>query len=125
MTATMTKKLTGDTTPLAILFYMAVIQLPMAMIPSIIEWQPPTWQAMPWFIAVGITALTAHYCIVKAFQNADATVVVPMDFLRVPLIAVVGFVLYSEAFDPWVLVGALVIFTGILANLVAEQRKQT
>ncbi|MBO0332096.1 DMT family transporter [Sneathiella sp. CAU 1612] len=124
VTATLTKKLSGDTTALAILFYMAVIQLPMAMIPSVIDWQPPTWQAMPWFIAVGITALSAHFCIVKAFQNADATVVVPMDFLRVPLIAVVGFLLYAEAFDPWVLVGAVIIFSGNLTNLLAEQRKQ-
>lgn len=124
VTATLTKKLSGDTTALAILFYMAVIQLPMSLIPSVIDWQPPTLQATPWLIAVGITALSAHFCIVKAFQNADATVVVPMDFLRVPLIAIVGFLLYAEAFDPWVLVGAVIIFTGNLTNLFAEQRKQ-
>jgi drug/metabolite transporter (DMT)-like permease len=123
VTATLTKKLTRDTTALAILFYMALIQLPMSLVPSLINWQPPTWQAAPALIAVGVTALTAHFCIVKAFQNADATVVVPMDFLRVPLIAVVGFIFYAEAFDPWVLVGAVVIFSGNLINLLTERRK--
>ena len=58
-----------------------------------------------WVGVVAVTAISAHYCMARAFQLADATVVVPMDFLRLPLIAFVGFAFYGEALSVWVFVG--------------------
>ena len=77
----------------------------------------------PWLFVVGVTALSAHYCLTRALKLADATVVVPMDFLRLPLIALVGFMFYSEAIDWFVIGGALVMLAGNLINIRAEQRK--
>ena len=53
---------------------------------------------------------------------ADATIVTPMDYLRVPLIAFVGWLVYAEALDPLVLVGGAVIAAANIVNLVAERR---
>ncbi len=74
-------------------------------------------------ILVGTTALSAHYCMTRAFKLADATVVVPMDFLRLPLIMVVGYLLYQESVDWFVLAGALLMLSGNLVNIRAEQNK--
>ena len=52
---------------------------------------------LPWVIALGVVGLSAHYCMTRAFRIADAMVVVPIDFLRLPLIAVVGALFYGEA----------------------------
>jgi drug/metabolite transporter (DMT)-like permease len=71
---------------------------------------------------IAVTSLSAHYCMTRAFKLADATVVVPMDFLRLPLIAVVGFVFYGEALKIWVLVGAVIVFTATWLNLKSAQR---
>jgi drug/metabolite transporter (DMT)-like permease len=120
---TLTKKLSGSDTPLAILFYMTFIQLPLGLVPALSHWLAPPLTAWPWLIAVGLTALSAHYCMTRAFQLADATVVVPMDFLRLPLAAVVGFLFYGEGIEWWVLAGAAVIFSGSLINIRAERRK--
>lgn len=59
----------------------------------------------------------------RAFAHADAMVVVPMDFLRLPMVAVLGLMLYGEPLDPWVLAGAAVIFSAILINILSERRK--
>jgi drug/metabolite transporter (DMT)-like permease len=59
----------------------------------------------------------------RAFKLADATVVVPIDFMRLPLIAVVGALAYGEALDPWVFVGAAIIFTGTYYSLSREARR--
>jgi drug/metabolite transporter (DMT)-like permease len=120
---TLTKKLSGSDTPLAILFYMTLIQLPLGLVPALSRWVVPGLTAWPWLVAVGLTALSAHYCMTRAFQLADATVVVPMDFLRLPLAAVVGFFFYAEKIEWWVLAGAVVIFAGSLINIRAERRK--
>ena len=59
----------------------------------------------------------SHYCMAEAMRHADAMVVIPMDFLRVPLTAVVGWMLYAEAVDVWFALGAGLILTGNVLNL--------
>ncbi|MDU0959579.1 MAG: EamA/RhaT family transporter, partial [Bradyrhizobium sp.] len=59
----------------------------------------------------------SHFCMARALLYADATVVVPMDFLRVPLTATVGWLVYSERLDGFTLVGAALILAGNLLNL--------
>lgn len=121
---TLTKKLAATDTPLAILFYMTVIQLPLGLIPALTHWVAPPANAWPWLAAVGLAALSAHYCMTRAFRLADATVVVPMDFLRLPLAAVIGYLFYAEAIEWWVLAGAVVIFAGSLINIRAEHQRE-
>ncbi|WNK01201.1 DMT family transporter [Thalassospiraceae bacterium LMO-JJ14] len=119
---TLTKKITRTDTPLAVIFYMTVMQLPMGAVPSFLDWTTPSMSMLPWLLIVGATALSAHYCMARAFAHADAMVVVPMDFLRLPLVAMLGLVFYGEALDPWVLAGAAVIFMAIFINIAAERR---
>lgn len=120
-----TKSLSATETPLCILFYMTLMQLPLGFFPSLYDWRTPQGEQWLWVVLVGVTALTAHYCMTRAFQLADASVVVPLDFLRLPLIAVVGFLFYQEALDMWVLLGALLMLGGNLLNLRAELRRQS
>ncbi len=118
-----TKSLTRTDTPLCILFYMTLMQLPFGLVPSVLNWTTPSAETLPWILLVGITAMSAHFCMAHAFRLADATVVVPMDFLRLPLIAVVGYLFYQESIDLFVLAGAVLMFSGNLLNLRAEYRR--
>ncbi len=117
-----TKKLAHIDHPVAILFYMSLVQLPLAMVPTVYDWATPSMQSLPWILLVGVTALTAHYCITRAMQLVDATVVAPMDFMRLPLITLVGFVLYGESIEWIILIGACVMFIGNYINIQAENR---
>lgn len=121
---TLTKKLAGRDTSLCILFYMTLIQLPLGLLPASLEWVTPMAAHWPWLIVVGVTGLTAHYCMVRALSLADATVVIPMDFLRLPLIALVGYMLYAERVDGFLALGAALIVVGNLINVVSERKKQ-
>jgi drug/metabolite transporter (DMT)-like permease len=114
---TLTKRLSGTDAPIAILFYMTAIQLPLGLIPALPGWVWPSASAWPWVVLVATTALSAHYCLTRALQLADASFVVPLDFLRLPLIAVVGLLFYGEPLDTWVLVGAAIVFAASWLNL--------
>lgn len=120
----LTKKITNTDSALSVVFYMTLIQLPFGLIPSLFAWQTPQGEMWLWLVVVGVGALTAHYCMSQAFKLADATVVVPMDFLRLPLIALVGVIFYSEALDWLVLVGGGVMLAGNWWNIWAEQRRR-
>lgn len=119
---TLTKRITRTDTPLAVIFYMTLMQLPMGAVPSFIDWTTPSLGMLPWLVLVGATALSAHYCIARAFAHADAMVVIPMDFLRLPLAAVVGLLFYGEVLDPRVLAGAAVICGAIFLNIMSERK---
>ena len=116
-----TKKLTMTETTFGIVFWMMVIQFPLSLLGS----DPHVFlhlqsrHLLP-VIGVAVAGLTSHYCLSNAFRAGDATLVVPLDFMRIPLIAVVGWALYGESLDIFVLLGALIIVVGVLWNLRAE-----
>lgn len=116
---TLTKRLSGTDSPLAILFYTVAIQLPLAFLPTLNDWAWPSLVLLPWVLGVGLTALSAHYCLTRAFMLEDAIVVMPMDFLRLPLIAIVGMIVYDEPVQFWVFFGAAIVFAGSWLNLAA------
>ena len=129
---TVTKQLTNRVSTFTVIFWMNVMQLPMGL-----AW--PLFKALtggpPLFvlrmsadlivptIVLGVVGVTSHYCLTRAFRSGDATVVVPLDFLRIPLIALVGWMFYGEAIDIFVFAGASLIICGVLWNLVAESRR--
>jgi len=116
-----TKQLTKTETTFGIVFWMAVIQLPLSLIGSdptvFMRFEPR--HILP-AIGVGVAGLTSHYCLSNAFRSGDATLVVPLDFMRIPLIAVVGWAFYGERLDVFVLLGAMIIVSGVLWNLRSE-----
>jgi drug/metabolite transporter (DMT)-like permease len=120
---TTTKFLTGTNSVLTILFWMNVMQLPMNYAAHVaIDRQMAIWTGLDWSLApvagvLLIAGLAAHVCLTNAFRFGDATLVVPLDFLRVPLIALIGAAFYAEPIDVLVLVGAAVTATGILWSL--------
>jgi drug/metabolite transporter (DMT)-like permease len=115
-----TKRLSGRDSAFAILFYMAVIQLPLGLVPALPQWVWPGMRDLPWVIAIGAVGLSAHYCMTRAFRIADAMVVVPIDFLRLPLIAVVGMLFYNEPLELSIMLGAGVIFSGTFYSIRRE-----
>ena len=119
----MVKALTRTDSPWPILFYMQVFQLPLGLVPALFDWVTPTWADAPWIFLIGFTALTAHYCNARALTLADASIVIPLDFLRLPMIALVAWLLYTESVDIWILLGASMIFAGNYVSVWRETRK--
>lgn len=118
---TLTRALAQTETRMAVLFYMSLIQLPLGLVFALEDWVTPTTGAWPWLAGIAVAGLAGHYCLTRALALADATVVVPMDFLRLPLIALVGAALYGEVLDAWVAAGAGVMLLGNYLNVRAGQ----
>jgi len=119
-----TKSLSSTDAPIVVLFYMSVIQLPLGLLPALPHWVAPTVADLPWILGVGVAGYTAHYCMTRAFRLADATIIVPIDFVRLPLIAVVGALFYDERIQLVTMLGAAVIFTGIYFSVSRESRRR-
>jgi drug/metabolite transporter (DMT)-like permease len=117
----MMKSLTRTETTLAIVFWMAVIQGATGFLPSIYFWTWPSAYTWGWIVVIALCGTFSHFCMARAMLYADATVVVPMDFLRVPLTAAAGWLIYGERLDMLTVLGATLILTGNLLNLKAAE----
>ena len=114
---TMVKSLTRTDTALKIVFWMIVVQSIAGLAPALYYWQWPAPHAWGWIVVIAFCGTFSHFCMARAMLYADATVVVPMDFLRVPLSATIGWLLYAEQLDMFTLLGAALILAGNMLNL--------
>ncbi len=114
---TSTKSLSSSDSAISILFYMCLIQLPIGLFLSVSSWVWPEALQWVWLLIVGLTALSAHYCMTKAMQCAEASTVVTLDFFRLPLIALIGGLLYAESLEFTLLVGGLLMLAGNIVSL--------
>ncbi len=124
-TYVITKMISNTEAPITIVFYMTGVQAVVGLIPGLIGWVAPNPEDFFWIVSVGVFGLTSHFCLAKAFIYADATLILPIDFLRLPLAAIVGFFFYQEAFELAVLVGGVVIFAGNYYNIHTETSTKT
>ena len=106
----------------AVVFYMSLIQLPLGLAGTVFAWAWPAPADLPWVVAMGVTSLTAHYSMARALSLGDASFVLPIDFLRLPFIALVALLLYGEPIDGWTMLGAALIFAGNYWSVRAETR---
>ena len=125
LTAILTRKLTQTEPVVVILFFLTVTQaifgLGFAGFDGDIAL--PTQSTLPWIIGIGCAGLLAHFCLTKALSLAPASIVMPIDFARLPTIAVIGMLLYNEPLDVWVFLGAGLIFAANYVNILSQTRK--
>ena len=125
-TSILTKRLTRDEAIITILFWLTAFQAVFGILAATydghINW--PTAETLPWLGLIGVCGVLAHLSLTSALTLAPASFVMPIDFIRLPLIAVIGAMAYGEAIDPFVLGGGAVIFLGIWISIRAELQKR-
>ncbi|WGW02666.1 DMT family transporter [Tropicibacter oceani] len=123
--AVFTRRLTRTEPITQILFWLTALQACFGLLCAGYDGDIalPSAENWPWVIVISCAGLVAHFCLTTALSLAPATVVMPIDFARLPVIAVVGMAVYQEALDPWVFVGAVIIFGSNYLNILHETRK--
>jgi drug/metabolite transporter (DMT)-like permease len=113
------KSLTRTENTLAIIFWMLVVQSVAGLVPTLMTWTWPSPHIWAWAAVIAFCGTFSHFCMARAMVYADATVVMPMDFLRVPLTATAGWLIYGERLDAFTVLGAVLILAGNFVNLRA------
>ena len=115
---TLTKFITRRDSALTVIFMMFAMQSVMGAVPAALTWVWPPADSYVWIAIVALAGTGSHYCLSQAIMLADTTVVMPMDFLRLPLTAAVGALVYAEGIDAWSVAGALLILAANTVNLL-------
>jgi drug/metabolite transporter (DMT)-like permease len=123
--AVFTRRLTRTESVTCILFWLTTLQAVFGLVCA--GWDGditlPSTATAPWLVLIGCAGLLAHFCLTRALSLAPATVVIPIDFTRLPLIALIGYLVYGEAVGAEVYLGASIIIAANLLNLRSETRR--
>ena len=93
----------------AIVTYLALFSTPFALAAALFVWQTPTLAEIGLGALLGAAGSAGHLCMTRALASADAGAVMPFDYLRLPVVAVIAYLAFGEVPDLWVWVGGAVI----------------
>ena len=108
------KSLSRTESPATIVIYVGLLLTPLSLAPALYFWSTPSLGTLAWLAALGLVANLGHLSFARAMASADATAVLPFDFLKLFFTAALGFVLFAEVPDVWTWTGAAVIFGATL-----------
>jgi drug/metabolite transporter (DMT)-like permease len=95
--------------PDTIAIYQAVLMIPIALVPALLVWTTPTAEQLAWLVAIGILGAMTQRTLSRAYAAADVTLVTVIDFLRLPIAALIGLAVFGEWPVVWVWIGGGVI----------------
>ncbi|MBL4811548.1 MAG: DMT family transporter [Rhodobacteraceae bacterium] len=126
LTALFTRRLTQNQSVLTILIWLTIMQAGFALICAGYDGQIalPNRVTLPYLVLIGCAGLTAHFCLTKALSLAPASIVMPIDFVRLPIIAVLGMLFYDEPLNGWIFIGAVLIFSGNWPNMYYSNKNR-
>ena len=118
------KSLARTESSVAITFYAAFLQVPLALVPALFVWQWPTLEQFGLLLIISMIGTMAQIALSQAFRDADSTVILPMDFTKLVWASLLGYVMFAEIPDPWAWVGGVVVFSGVLWVAYSEGRRR-
>lgn len=123
-TLTAIKELGRDESSLTVTAIGLLLVTPLSLIPALFFWQTPTWTQVGWLIGIGVVGTLGQWAIAQAFRQADATAVLPLDFLRLVWASALGLLIFQEWPSLWTWIGAGVIVAATTYLGMRENRRQ-
>jgi drug/metabolite transporter (DMT)-like permease len=116
----MIKYLSYTEHPDTIAIYQGLLMAPIALVVALFVWTTPTFEQFLWLALMGAFGAATQRTLSRAYAAADATVVIALDFLRLPIAAVFGLIVFNEWPIIWVWVGGAVI---VASSILLTQRE--
>ncbi|MEM7253165.1 MAG: DMT family transporter [Pseudomonadota bacterium] len=125
-TVIVVRYMTGYERANTILLYQAIMMSVVALIPALFVWSTPTPRSLLWMLALGGLAATAHWCHVRAYSLQEVAALQPLDFTRLPIIAIAAWLIFDEVATVWVWVGAAIVFAAglYISHREAQLRRE-
>ncbi|MFQ6017756.1 MAG: DMT family transporter [Kiloniellaceae bacterium] len=103
------KSLSRTEAPSAVVLYMNLFATPLSLVPALFVWRWPSWPTLALLVGLGLFGAVAHLLLTRAYARADASAVMPLDYARLPFVAVIAYFAFGEVPDVWTWLGAAVI----------------
>jgi len=83
--------------------------VPLSLVPALFVWVWPTGMAWVWLAATGLFGTVGQLLWTRALRLGEVSALTPISFMQLPLVAVLGWLLFGETLDRWTVIGAGII----------------
>lgn len=118
------KKLSDTEPPARIVAYMLIVFAPASLVPALFVWEWPSGNSLLWLAVVAISGTLAHLAFTRSLSMAEITAIMPLDFTRLPLTALVAFLAFSEVPSLSTWIGGIIIFLSTVYITHRESKLQ-
>jgi drug/metabolite transporter (DMT)-like permease len=105
--------LSADDSPNTTVAWLIVMSVPITLVPALFAWSLPSLQSLVWLALLAGAGLIAHQSLVRSFAAADASAVLPYDYMRLVVTATLAFLAFGEVPTIWTWIGAAVIVAAV------------
>jgi drug/metabolite transporter (DMT)-like permease len=116
------KTLSRTDSSVTITSYMALLMIPLILVPAAFVWQWPDGGQLLWLILIGVLGGTGQLCVAEALHQADTALIMPFDFCKLLWITVIAYLAFGEVPDRFTWLGGAVVFTSVLYITYRERR---
>ncbi len=99
-----------------------ILMTPPSLVLAVLYWTPPPLALWPLLFVIGCVAAVGQLAMNRAFALAEASAVLPYDFVRFGLVTIFGIAIFDERLDAMTILGGIVIF-GATVYLAVRERQ--
>ena len=103
------KQLTRVDSADTVVFYTYVFWVPLSLVPALFVWVWPTGLAWVWLVATGVLGTLGQLLWTRALRLGEVSALTPISFMQLPLVSLLGWLLFNETLDRWTVIGAAII----------------
>lgn len=122
--ALLMKFTSGREEPLRIVWFNLIVTVPIALLVALPVWSWPSPTTLALLAVQGVGGLVAQLSMARAMKLADASLIITIDFIRLPIAALLGLAIFSEPIEGTVLAGGAIIFAGVIFGAVSERGRR-
>jgi drug/metabolite transporter (DMT)-like permease len=93
-----------------IVLYTTMLWVPLSLGPALFVWEWPSGIVWLWVAAAGAMGTGGHMLWTRALKLGDVSALTPISFMQLPVVAVLGWLMFDETLDRWTVIGAAIIF---------------
>jgi len=116
------KKLSIIDEPHTVMVFPFILLLPLSAIMAILDWTTPSLTQLPFLLLIGVGICVSQYCMVKAFSLAEASSLLPVDFIKLLMASAIGTIYFGDKVDEWSIAGGTIILIGTFLLFVNKRR---
>jgi drug/metabolite transporter (DMT)-like permease len=117
-----TRRLSRTETSIAILFWSTLVVTAAGALTAPFGWEPVTAAAAAWFVLAGVFNATAHFLVIEALRLGEAAAVTPVRYTALVWATAIGYVVWGDLPDEWVVLGSAVIIASGVTMLRMESK---
>jgi drug/metabolite transporter (DMT)-like permease len=110
----LTRKISGSAPPMLTTFYTSLMGGLITSVIVLFVWETPTLEQWCFFVLLSLIANGGHYLIIRAYDNAEASLLAPLAYTEIVMATIAGWYFFGDFPDGWTFIGVGILIASAI-----------